>query len=92
MHWIEIIYLRMNSIHDFESVKNQLSQVIKSVQSEISQAGKIYRRPAIQTDLCVMLDWNSQNTGGLPSDLGIHLTSFLKAFGRVDYTIWVDVQ
>ena len=45
MHWIEIIHLRMKSISDTETIKNQLRLIKKSVQSEISQTVKIYRRP-----------------------------------------------
>lgn len=91
MHWVEIIHLRMNSISDFESINNQLRQIIKAVQTEISQTVKIYRRPAIEGDLCIMLYWNSENTVCLSSDLGVTLTASLKEFGRVDHAVWVEI-
>lgn len=92
MNHIEIIHLRMNHISDFKSVKNQLKPILKTVQKETSQTVKIYRRPEIKGDLCVMLGWNSGNNAGLSRDLGANLTASLKEFGRVDHTVWVEIE
>lgn len=91
MHWIEIIHLRMKSISDSESIKNQLRLIQKSVQGEISQTVKIYRRPEIEGDLCILLDWYAESTVCLSSDLGATLTASLKEFGRVDHAVWVEL-
>ncbi len=91
MHWIEIIHLRMNGVCDRESAKKLLRQILETDQNEICRTGKIYRHRTIEGDLCIILDWNSEKTVRLHSDLGLNLASSLKEFGRVDHTVWVEM-
>lgn len=91
MRWIEIIHLRMKSNSDSESKKNQQRLIQKSIQSETSQTVRIYHRPEIEGDLCILLEWKSENAAGLKSVLGMHLTASLKEFGRVDHAVWAQI-
>ena len=91
MHWIEMIHLRMNSMSSLESLKHQFKEITEAVRTEIPGTVKIYRRPAIEGDLCIILCPDSGDTACPSRDLGVRLTAALKEFGRVDHAVWVEI-
>ena len=90
MSRIEIIHLRVNGVRSVKAAKDLLKQALKTNASEIAHLVKIYHHRSIEEDLCVVLDWKTAEMAKSWCDLGLHLTSALREFGRVDHSIWVE--
>ena len=90
MSRIEIIHLRVNGVRSVKAAKDLLKQALKTNASEIAQSVKVYHHQSIEEDLCVILDWKTAEMAKSWCDLGLHLTSALKEFGRVDHSVWIE--
>ena len=91
MNWVEIIHLRLIGTRSPELIKDLLSQVLDLDQQEHSQKVKVYRHQNIEGDLSVVLECKSDGAVKAPSDLGLHLTSALREYGRVDFSAWIEM-
>ncbi len=91
MTWIELIHLRSIGDQNHEFINDLFNQTLKVVQKRDSQILSIYRHQHIESDLCIVLQCKSNISVKPPSDLGIHLTSSLKEFGRVDHSVWIEM-
>lgn len=90
MHRIEIIHLRVNGVRSVAVAKDLLKRALNADLKEIAQSVKVYHHQRIEGDLCVVLDWQTAELAKCWRDLGLHLTSALKEFGRVDHSVWVE--
>lgn len=90
MHRIEIIHLRVNGAGSTKEAVELLKQALKTNSNEIAHLVKIYHHLSVEGDLCVILNWESGEIARSWCDLGLHLTSALKEFGRVDHSVWVE--
>ena len=90
MHRIEIIHLRVNGVRSVNAAKDQLDQALKTDLKEIAQSVKVYHHQTIKEDLCVVLIWKTAEMARFWINLGLHLTSALREFGRVDHSVWVE--
>jgi hypothetical protein len=53
---------------------------------------KIYRHAALETDLSVLLHWESERPEQNGSSLGLRLAQALKDFGLIDHSIWIEQE
>lgn len=90
MSRIEIIHLRVNGVRSVAAVMNLLKQALKTDLNELAKSVNVYHHQSIEEDLCVILNWKTAEMAKSWSDLGLHLTSALKEFGRVDHSVWVE--
>jgi len=90
MRWIHIITLRSHTAN-LEALNNEfLLSIIDNNQTEGLKGFKIYRRHAVETDLSVHLSWDSENVEQKGTALSQHLIRFLKQYGLVNHSIWVE--
>lgn len=85
----EIIHVRFSA-----AVTENLSEKIrKSIQAEIStEVFTLFRRDNLVSDLAVHIHRNADNNQSGPSQIGIHLASFLKKYGLVEHTVWQELM
>ena len=92
MKWIEIIELRSVSHRyvlqelDVENFLTDASLAVKPC------AINVYRHGTIETDVSIHLLYDSKQVDIYGSVLGEQLTSFLKEFGLVNHTVWVNTS
>lgn len=90
MRWIDIITLR-SATANLEALSNEfLLSIINNKQTENLKESKIYRRHALETDLSIHLFWDSENIEQKGNILVQHLIQFLKQYGLVNHSIWVE--
>ena len=90
MRWIDIITLR-SSTTSLESLNNEvLLSIINNKRKKSLKGSKIYRRYAIDSDLSIHLLWDSANVEQKGNPLSQHLILFLKQYGLVNHSIWVE--
>ena len=91
MNWLETIELR--SIEENrKSLESQMVKLINEVNREArKQAIKVYSSMTINTDFCIHLFHESKKAEVNGSRLGLRLASALKAFGLVNYSIWIEI-
>jgi hypothetical protein len=92
MLWVEIIETRSIGIAH-EMFKQDLIQSMTKVDQEKDlKKIKIYRHATVDTDLSIHLYWESEKAEKRGSTLGLHLSSYLKEFGRVNHSIWIEEE
>lgn len=90
MRWVDIIILRSPEAN-LEILNNEfLFSIIGDRQTEGLKESKIYRRHAMETDLSVHLVWDSENVDQKGNPLSRHLIQFLKQYGLVNHSVWVE--
>ena len=90
MRWIDIITLR-SSTTSLESLNNEvLLSIINNMPERSLKGSKIYRRYAMDSDLSIHLFWDSENIEQKENILVQHLIQFLKQYGLVNHSIWVE--
>ena len=90
MRWIDIITLR-SSTTSLESLNNEvLLSIINNMREKCLKDSKIYRRHAFDSDLSIHLLWDSANVEQKRNPLSQHLILFLKQYGLVNHSIWVE--
>jgi hypothetical protein len=90
MRWIDIITLR-SSATSLESLDNEvLLSIINNKRKKSLKSSKIYRRHAMDSDLSIHLFWDSANVEQKANPLSQHLILFLKQYGLVNHSIWVE--
>lgn len=90
MKWIEIITIRMGR-GDLESIDSELLlSMADNYLSDSIKKIKIYRHVNMETDLSVHLFWNSGKADSGRSPLAQHLIQFLKEFGLVNHSVWLE--
>jgi len=90
MKWLEVIKLR-----SARKGSGLLEELLLST-AQMNQSGlvetKIYRHAALDTDLSVHLQWNSEMPEPNGSALGLRLAQALKEFGLIDHSVWVEAK
>ena len=90
MRWMHIITLR-SSTTSLESLNNEvLFSIINNMRERSLKGSKIYRRYAMDSDLSIHLFWDSANVEQKGNPLSQHLILFLKQYGLVNHSIWVE--
>lgn len=92
MFWVEIIETR--SIGNGQELFKQdlIESMINMDQEKGLKKIKIYRHATVDTDLSIHLYWESEKVEKRGSTLGLHLSSSLKEFGRVNHSIWIEEE
>ena len=53
-------------------------------------APKTYHHSVVEADLCIHIHWESEKESQDKSPLGLRLSSVLKPFGLLNYSVWVE--
>ena len=92
MKWLEIIELRSAKTRR-ELLESQLHELMNEVDKESEkQTIKAYYNIMIDTDFTIFLFHDSTNSENSGSPLGLRLVSFLKEFGLVNHSVWVEMH
>jgi len=91
MMWMEIIQLRMTGNRNLELEVTPMIQAMKNYQDEQTRLVKLFRHKSIEGDWCLILQLESKNVDSTPSNLGLHLATSLREFGRVDHSVWSEM-
>ena len=90
MRWIDIITLR-SATANLEALNNEfLLSIIESKQTKSLEESKIYRRHTMETDLSVHLYWDTEVIDKKGNSLVQYLIRFLKQYGLVNHSTWVE--
>ncbi len=92
MKWLEIIELRsVNSQR--EQLESILLKLVDEVEKESKkQTIKAFSRAKLDSDFSMHLFHDSTNVNYDGSPLGQHISSALKEFGYVNYSIWTELH
>jgi hypothetical protein len=90
MKWLEVIKLR-SAGKDSRLLKELLMSIEKISQSGLIEI-KIYRHATLESDLSVLLHWESEGPELNGSGLGLRLAQALKDFGLIDHSIWIEQE
>jgi hypothetical protein len=90
MKWLEIIELR-SAGNKRAAIESQLQDLINLVNRGARQKKiKVYGHITVETDFSILLYNDSKRADLSGSPLGSRLTSALKEFGLVNYSVWVE--
>ncbi len=91
MKWLEILHLRSNGDKSLESIHELVKQNLVVDQNSNSQQMDVYRHQVVDSDLCLVLQFESEREITPPSDLGLRLTASLREFGRINHSVWIKM-
>ena len=92
MKWLEVIELRSVD-RNLKKLITQLQRLIHDLEKgKKKQIIKIYQRTRIDSDFSIHLIHNSEKIEFSGSQLALHVTSTLKEFGLVNYSIWTEMS
>ncbi len=91
MKWLEIIHLRSNGDKSLESINDLVKQNLAIDQNSNSQQMGVYRHQFVDGDLCLVLQFESEEEITPPADLSLRLTASLREFGRVNHSVWIKM-
>lgn len=94
MKWIEIIILRSPSKINGQFIDELLSGVGRSEEAtewpnDLVEI-RTYHHSTVETDLSIHIYWASEKECQDKSPLGLRLSSVLKPFGLINYSVWVE--
>jgi hypothetical protein len=90
MKWLEVIKLR-SAGKDSRLLEELLLSIDKFNQRGLVEM-KTYHHAALESDLSVLLHWESEQLEQNGSSLGLRLAKTLKEFGLVDHSIWIEEE
>jgi len=90
MKWLEVIKLR-SAGKGSGLPEEYLLSIDRLGQNRLIEI-KIYRHAALESDLSVLLHWESARPEQNGSSLGLRLAQALKEFGLVDHSIWIEKE
>jgi hypothetical protein len=90
MKWLEIIKLRTaeNSSGVLEKLFLPGDEFVQSGLIKI----EFYRHAALESDLSIHLQWDSDEPFKKGSSLGLRFARGLKDFGLIDHSIWIEKE
>lgn len=90
MKWLEVIKLR--AVGNNEGLLNGFLQGVAKLDYKGLAEMKTYRHAALETDLSMLLHWESERPDQNGSPLGLRLAQALKDFGLIDHSIWIEEE
>lgn len=94
MRWVEIIALRSPSRINGQFIDQLLNGVGRSKDSADRPNDLVeirtYHHSTVETDLSIHIHWESEKESQDKSPLGLRLSSVLKPFGLLNYSVWVE--
>ena len=92
MKCLEIIDLRSTG-YNKKLIKRELTKFISALNKDTEQQIiKMYDHGVIDTDFSVHLSNETKNTNINESALGIQLADYMKEFGLVNHSVWIEVE
>ena len=92
MRWHEVIHLRVID-QEYDRLIPIFTQLLEEIrEKESCLKVKLFKRAQIETDVCLQLLHESNNTEVAGSPVGLRLTEALKPFGMVNHTVWTQID
>jgi hypothetical protein len=90
MKWLEIIEIQSVG-NNQDLIELNLKNLLDEIKSDkTGKLIKIYNNVSVMTDYSIHIYNRTNKVNRQGSELGTRLVSTLKAFGLVNYTIWID--
>ncbi|MBU2644827.1 hypothetical protein KKI24_08985 [bacterium] len=91
MNWIEQIVLRSSCNTLKELDLNGFFALVN--QDQISRPNRInvYRHGHLETDICILLFWETERSRTAASSVAQYLSRYLKDYGLVTHSWWIEV-
>lgn len=90
MRLLEIITLRSTGSDRLKAALEVLEQMAYSEMVENQASWHSYRNAEVESDLCIHLLWDSEETCSQKSPLGLRLAHLLRDFGFIHHAIWIE--
>jgi hypothetical protein len=92
MVWMEMIHLRTTPAQLKKVTGLLLDNLSRAVGEEGLVRMHMYNSASLQSDLALGLWWDTEFLQHEGSKAGLTMMEALKAFGLVDYTVWVEKE
>ena len=90
--WIEVIRLRSAAANLHDLIDRIAASVIDRVHPDGPLQIRLYRNPAVGTDLSIHLHLQTDGDRTPVDDTGARLARALEDYGLVDRTLWIEAQ
>jgi hypothetical protein len=90
MRWMEIITLRTMGSLPGSMVPDLMTQMGQAVPGDRPADVRLYHHAELETDLSLIIHWDSKSAGQLKSPLGILLAQAFREFGLVSHSAWME--
>jgi hypothetical protein len=92
MKWAELI-----TVQSTESSTETLTPALQDLMGDVvekygTKRIQIYHRERIETDFCIILSHDEGPVLSYGSQLGLRITSALRAFGMVNHSVWSEIK
>lgn len=92
MKWAELITVRSTD-NRVETLTPALQELMSDVVRKYGPKHiQIYHRERIETDFCIILSHDGGPILNYGSQLGLRITSALRAFGLVNHSVWSEMK
>ena len=92
MKWAELITVRSTD-RSVETLTPALQELMSDVVRKYGpKCIQIYHRKRIETDFCIILSHDGGSVLNYGSQLGVRITSALRAFGLVNHSVWSEMK
>jgi hypothetical protein len=88
MKWLEIIQLRSYSKPDRDDALAAFQQLSLPAQESGLEDIILFRRIALENDLCIFIHWEGEVPGTGKSPLGLQLAAAFLEFGQINHSAW----
>lgn len=92
MSWLEILHLRSNEEQNRNLIEDLSEQCWNVEFDGDAQSVRIFRHQSVKTDLSLVIESERNSTSEPPTELGLRLKSALKEYGRVDHSVWLEIE
>jgi len=92
MRWVEIINLRSSGT-DLDALADRITEsFIDTVHDDSPIQIRIYRNPALETDLSIHIHLQTDDARIPSNETGLRLARALEDYGLVDRTLWLEME
>ena len=91
-HYLEIIELRTSG-RNRQKLESVLEELLAGLNADAEQEQvKVYRSRSIESDYCLHLHFQAENSNREGSPLGLRMVSALQEYGLVHHSIWCEMS
>lgn len=88
MDWVEILHLRAYSKKESEEAVAAFNQLTLSEREKGVPSMVLLRDIALESDLCILIQWRGERPRKGKSPLGLQMASAFSEFGGIYHSVW----